>query len=412
MVNDMRLGLIFRILQISIFSYVVGYSIIAQKSYQQYDEVQGASTIKIKGTAYMRDGNSISVYDANDLIVPPVMEGAFFINTRFHTTIQQQNQVCSVSIDNSTTSGQTCDQGCINGQATLNGIMTGTCGRLNGTTKYSTRFCNIKTWCPLEDDPKADPSNILNGTDAFSIFIRTNIQFPLFGITISSGKLPEKGKSLFLLSDILTGMDFDSIKSKGGVILAKAAYNCDEDSEVDNCHPEWDFSQIDEGTGFNYRTATYVGIDQKQRILKKLYGVRVVVVLYGKAGKFYIVNLLVALGAGLGLLGVASVTADFLLQTCWPRREKFLHDKYTTVDLEVESKAQMLHISPLKNDTKDHYKMLPQPPEQVPGSPIDNPLLVAIDEKKEGKIVNSAPTPERATAAGKVDADSEGGVDL
>jgi len=45
---------------------------------------------------------------------------------------------------------------------------------------------------------------------------------------------------------------------------------------------------------------------------------------------------LTVLGAGLGLLTIASLFADFLLQTIWPKREKFLHDKFLKVNLEPQ----------------------------------------------------------------------------
>jgi len=46
------------------------------------------------------------------------------------------------------------------------------------------------------------------------------------------------------------------------------------------------------------------------------------------------ISLLTAIGAGLGLLTVATLIADFILNTIWPKREVFLHDKYLNVKLE------------------------------------------------------------------------------
>lgn len=331
-VNDMRLGLVFRSLQLLVFGYVVGYSIVAQQSYLQYDPVVGTSTIKVKGSGYKNISGTPSVFDAQDLIVPPTMQGAFFITTRFHHTLQNQNEICSASPDGSTNSGQKCqsDADCTAGDTTFHGLMNGTCAHSG--------YCFIQTWCPLEDDPHDSTSNLIFGIRAFSVFIRTNIQFPEFGITLTSGKDPIPGLSLFELYDMVTDAcqgpcDFEQMRQRGAVILAKAEFDC-KASDTDACKPTWEFSRIDEGDGFNFRTASYINTDETKRDMKKLYGIRVVVAIYGQAGRFSIVALLVALGAGLGLLGLASLVADFLLQHCWPKREKFLHDKFCEVNLE------------------------------------------------------------------------------
>jgi len=180
-VTDWRLGLLFRGLQLAIVGYVVGYSIILQKSYQKRDEVMGTSTIKIKGAAYTNGTSGISVFDAEDLVNPPTMQGAFFVTTRFHEQIQRKNEICSVSPDNSTNSERRCQDGCIEGESTFYGIMTGKCGMYG--------YCEIQTWCPLENK-SPESQNLMIGISNFSAFIRTNVQFPLFGITLTSGKDP------------------------------------------------------------------------------------------------------------------------------------------------------------------------------------------------------------------------------
>ena len=49
------------------------------------------------------------------------------------------------------------------------------------------------------------------------------------------------------------------------------------------------------------------------RVLVKAYGLRFVINVTGKAGKFNLVPLLMALGSGLGLLSVATIVADIFL---------------------------------------------------------------------------------------------------
>lgn len=405
LVNDARLGLIFRSLQLLVIGYVVGYSIIAQQAYQKYDPVHGTATIKIKGSGFKNTtAKGLQVYDTEDLVVPPTMQGAFFVTTRFHGWEQSRDGICSASPDNTTTSGRKCnaDPGCVNGEATFLGVMDGTCGEYNN--------CNIRAWCPLENDPDSAPENEIHGVRNFSIFIRLNTAFTKFGVTLSTGKNPVDGLSLFSLREITDracdgDCSFEDIRGNGGVVLANAIFDCDanQDLNVDNCQPDWEFSRIDEGAGFNFRTVFYNSTLQGERLLKKLYGVRTVIVITGQAGKYDTVALLIALGSGLGLLGLASAIADFLLQNCWPKREKFLHDKYTEVDLEgkeglleammyddEKSVATQEDGSFKLRDTRivEGRVLGEAKARRKGGKALVNPLLDALEKKNEGS--NSA----------------------
>lgn len=59
------------------------------------------------------------------------------------------------------------------------------------------------------------------------------------------------------------------------------------------------------------------------RVLTKAYGLRFVISLSGKAGKFNVIPLFISLGAGLGLLGVATLVADFILLNLTPRKDRY-----------------------------------------------------------------------------------------
>jgi P2X purinoceptor 4 len=49
------------------------------------------------------------------------------------------------------------------------------------------------------------------------------------------------------------------------------------------------------------------------RLLVRAYGLKFIISVDGRAGKFDFVTLLVKLGSGLGLLGLATLLADFVL---------------------------------------------------------------------------------------------------
>ena len=57
------------------------------------------------------------------------------------------------------------------------------------------------------------------------------------------------------------------------------------------------------------------------RTLIKAYGLRFLVEVYGKAGKFSPITLLITLGAGIGLLSVATIVADFILLNITKKRK-------------------------------------------------------------------------------------------
>lgn len=72
------------------------------------------------------------------------------------------------------------------------------------------------------------------------------------------------------------------------------------------------------------------------RTLYKVYGIRFVVNVLGQAGKFNSVQLLLTLGACLGLLSISALIADFLTLSCFaikrisdsPSRQNLLnHDE-------------------------------------------------------------------------------------
>ena len=66
------------------------------------------------------------------------------------------------------------------------------------------------------------------------------------------------------------------------------------------------------------------------RVLVKAYGLRFIVVVNGKAGKFNLVPLLITIGSGLGLLTIASIVADIFLLNCTKKKKIYerlkIHD--------------------------------------------------------------------------------------
>lgn len=56
-------------------------------------------------------------------------------------------------------------------------------------------------------------------------------------------------------------------------------------------------------------------------MLVKAYGLRFIIIVNGQGGKFNIIPLMLTIGAGLGLLSLATIVADCMLVTCTKKRE-------------------------------------------------------------------------------------------
>lgn len=142
---------------------------------------------------------------------------------------------------------------------------------------------------------------------------------------------------IFLVKDILNEAEPDEqerklMMMKGGVILVSINWQCNFDKDS-LCFPKFKFNRFDlqfskasAASGFNFRFAKYFEVNETMyRVLVKAYGLRFVINVSGEGGKFDFVPLLINLGAGLGLLSVASIVADFVLLN-FTSRKKFYRE--------------------------------------------------------------------------------------
>lgn len=415
-VKDLRLGALFRTLQLGVILYVVVYSIVLQRSYVEYDNVSGASTIKVKGAGYQyyASSDTTRVFDAQDLVIPPTMQDAFFVTSRVEAVNQTRDLLCSVSADNKT-SGPECqsDANC-SALPKVNysyaGPLTGLC--VLPRTPDGEKHCQMQAWCPLENDPEATNDTLVRGVETFSVFIRTNVEFPKFGVTLSNaeGRSLTPNLNLWTVADIIErGCDLNrgvceprnSIYERGAIFLAKAEYACDVSyvtGKAKGCQPTWAFSRIDKtetdqilSTGFNFRTVQYADASENERLLKKLYGVRVVVSIYGTANRFGFVPLLISLGAGLGLLGIASLVTDFVLQQCWPNRKMVMNKRFSTVNLDSPGRKGS-GVTESTMDSEAPYVSGPYPDEkQHPLGPVNvrAPTAAEIGAAESGQATTA-----------------------
>jgi len=181
----------------------------------------------------------------------------------------------------------------------------------------------------------------------FSVFIRVSIKFPQFGISMdnANGTAPTPLWNLFTIDQMLEGAkaldQWENIAKSGAAIAVIFQYNCNLDLYHQNnpykhCLPEISFLRIDSAelnsfaAGYNFRYTYHYYLPNNQsddpafienRDLFKVYGIRFIFLLSGKGGKFNIVPLIINIGSGLALLGIATFVADLVALYILPKRK-------------------------------------------------------------------------------------------
>ncbi len=84
-------------------------------------------------------------------------------------------------------------------------------------------------------------------------------------------------------------------------------------------------------SGYNFRFAErYEKNGVMHRLLKKVYGLRFVITVTGRAGKFSFMPVILTLGSGLGLLSLATIITDTILLNV--THKKYLYRKIKEYD--------------------------------------------------------------------------------
>eukprot|EP00938_MAST-03A_sp_MAST-3A-sp1_P001413 g1413.t1 len=356
----------FRVLQVVILLYVVLFTVVDQKAYNEYDTVVAESFFKMKGAAqamhtYPNGTKASYIVDVNDLLQPPLMENALFITTGMVTNKEVRNTTCADTgglVDNEPYAlcanplpawKDVKIHNCTEKKGTYvhfknDGMYTGNCVLPKGETDESKpKYCEVRGWCAegntFPHDPDAGNYDVvIDGVEDWSLYIRLNAEFPQFEKkmnTAPDGKIVHL-KNQWYISEILegAGTNIDEVSERGAIVLMKATFDCDFNTQSEtNCDPTWTYSRLDKtyegqplsSIGFNYYQAVSTGDDT--RTLNKRYGLKIEIHVDGQGGRFSIVALSIALGSGIGLLSVASLVTDFLLQNVC-KSEKYMERKF------------------------------------------------------------------------------------
>ncbi|GIY37258.1 p2X purinoceptor 4 [Caerostris darwini] len=371
-IKSILVGVISRIIQLAIISYIIGYAIVYKKGYQEFSDVESSVTTKVKGIAFTNFSNEDfnpkilhpewyrRIWDVADFVIPPSENGATFIATNIIITANQSQGTCP---EDASVPGAICDKKnntCVAGKPfpTGNGVMTGDCIDNDYDNTIST--CEVNAWCPTEKDvfPLKNQTALLKASEDFTVLIKNFVDFPKFAnskrrnIKDTSDKSylqnclydPEKAADcpIFRLGDIvrLSGQkNYNDVASKGGVIAVVIKWDCNLDHDKTYCFPKYEFNRLDDpnaklAPGWNFRYANYYHDDR--RTLYKLYGIRLSISVVGQAGKFRIVPLLTNVGAGLGLLALEVVICDVVVLYLVKKHHFYKTKKYEEVDPEDE----------------------------------------------------------------------------
>uniref|UniRef100_A0A8C8D329 P2X purinoceptor n=1 Tax=Oncorhynchus tshawytscha TaxID=74940 RepID=A0A8C8D329_ONCTS len=354
-----RVGTLYRVIQLSIIGYLVGYVFLSKKSYQAKEEsIQSAVITKLKGVAVTNTAESgRMVWEPVDYVIPPQGDAVFFIVTNFIETPNQKLGNCAESPDvpDGHCKG---DKDCAKGESvkTGHGFRTGRCLRDNGK---SSGTCEIYSWCPIESCHQPQDGHkhmsILREAENFTIFIKNFIRFPKFSFSKANvqdtadkyhlkkchyDELLEPYCPIFRLGDIVyrTGHSFQDMVLRGGSIGILIKWKCDLDRDHSECKPRYNFTRIDinasrESTGFNFRHARYYKNESGEvyRTQFKVYGIRINIMVHGKAGKFCIIPTVINIGSGLACIGGGTWLCDWILLYLMKKREFYKDWKFENV---------------------------------------------------------------------------------
>uniref|UniRef100_A0A674G8Z8 P2X purinoceptor n=1 Tax=Taeniopygia guttata TaxID=59729 RepID=A0A674G8Z8_TAEGU len=340
--KNKKVGVLYRVVQLSILAYLVGWVFVVKKGYQDTDtSLQSSVITKLKGVAFTNTSElGERIWDVADYVIPPQGESVFFVMTNLIVTPNQRQAMCpeSANIPDALCAK---DTDCLEGEAVVagNGVKTGRCLKDKGSTRGT---CEILAWCPVEKRSKPKMNVLATDNESYLKTCRYSQEHPYCPI--------------FVLGNIVrwAGGNFQEMASEGGVIGIQIEWNCDLDKAPSECNPHYSFSRLDNksaetsiSSGYNFRFAKYYrdaeGVDY--RTLIKAYGIRFDVMVNGKAGKFNIIPTIINISSGLALMGAGAFFCDLVLLYLIKKSNFYRGKKYE----EVKSSSRKSLSSPTLN---------------------------------------------------------------
>lgn len=335
-----------------------------KRGYQDRDpSLISSVTLKVKGIGTFGQNETITLDNA-DFVVPPQENNALFIMTNFIRT-DQQRQRCAEGLDikEAVCTNDTYCESLGPYPPKSNGRWTGKCRLPDGR-------CEIEGWCPVENDLNV-PKPIYDALN-FTVFVKNFVEFTRFGISRTNmfhnpttflkclyHPVHDKLCPIFRIGDILQIVEPDDVERDkmlqyGGVVRIKIDWMCNLDLGADKCQPVYSFGRLDSRSrdeqfsfGFNFRFASHwKSKTRSHRILKKAFGLRLIVTVNGEAGRFDFLVLTLNIGSMIGVLGLATFICDILALYFCKQGSIYRKQKFQTVNLASASSISTIHKNP------------------------------------------------------------------
>ncbi|XP_075871288.1 P2X purinoceptor 5-like isoform X2 [Nelusetta ayraudi] len=337
--KNKKVGILYRLFQLCLLGYIIGWVFIIKKGYQETDEaVQSSVITKLKGVSATNTSESgLLVWGPEDYVIP-----------------SQSPKVPSGRCQ----SDSDCEEGKM--VAVGNGIMSGRCLRTGGESGGT---CEVFGWCPVERSFRPKEPQLTNAEN-FTIYIKNFIKFTKFQFSKSNVlettdenylkgcRYDEESAPycpIFRLGDIVrgTGYRFQDMSTFGGSVGILIEWNCDLDKGSSYCHPKYHFDRLDVGvsvktvaaSGYHFRHVRYYkdAAGVSYRSLFNVYGIRFSVMVHGKAGMFSIVPMIISVGSGVALLGAGAFFCDMVLLYLIKQKDSYRKWKFEGWGNETET---------------------------------------------------------------------------
>ncbi|CAF0949069.1 unnamed protein product [Brachionus calyciflorus] len=395
-IKSHRVGIAYRLAQIILLVYIIGWELILKKGYQAFDSVSSSVTTKVKGQGFVPINATINsslnkndpfyyeklfeidekkdfrLLDTADYIIPPNEYNSIFIMSNFIETTQTQG-VCDEEVSKPKAKCYN-ESDCLSLGINLNswnGIPTGKC--VNSSTTPGVSVCEIRAWCPVEHESERNEDHLIRNVLNYTIFIKNDVEFKKFKkkerniLPFITNQYISKCKyhnindpycPVFQVDYILSMAEPDKKQKyqmliKGGVVVIDIIWECDFDFNK-QCLPKFGFRRFDTketntASGFNFRFANKFRMyDKEYRTLFKAYGLRFIINVSGIGGKFSIVPLMMTIGAGLGLMSISVIIADCVMLHC--TKNKTLYQKIKEGEVKKDLLAATTTSSMLNNE--------------------------------------------------------------
>ncbi|XP_029367202.1 P2X purinoceptor 2 [Echeneis naucrates] len=351
-VKNRTLGVIYRGVQFLVITYFIWYVFISQKAYQESETRPESSVYTLmKGTAVHGD----DVLDTVEYVQPS--EGGDVISAilRREVTYNQRQGTCAeyfkVAGANCTT-----DSDCVQGEVNFDGHGRRT-GRCVQYYNHTFKTCEIQTWCPIEEYAVVRKPALVEAIN-FTVFIRNSINFPKFEVLRGNVKDASNKRTLqkylskchydeekepycpnFRLGYIAhqAKENFSELCRTGGVIGVFINWDCNLDLDQSHCKPKYSFRRLDlrkddANSGYYYRFAkSYCKNGVVSRTLIKAFGIRLDIIVHGRAGKFSPIPTVISTVTAMTSVGICTIICDWIMLTFIDKNEVYSERKFDEV---------------------------------------------------------------------------------